>query len=448
VSDVLDLIGEELTRAARRQVQGSRPGRRTRQLTGRLLAAPHDGRRRAWWRSPRPLGVVLAALVVSAGAAYGAVRLIGIGSPVRPTGPLNPAVGEGIPAAGGSRLLALRVADPGGGPPWGVRIVHTTRGFVCLQVGRIEDGKLGELGIDDAFRDDGQFHPLPPDVLPNPAIGFSVGDNAMCGVAGRTFSAMAFGVDRNAAPLTRRAAPPRRYRREISYGLLGPHALSVTYKTAHGQRTTPVERGTGVFLLVQHGAHPQPGVGVMVAQGFGRRNAEHAGPNGVLTAVTYRFGGLTCSDSRDPRAAHACPRPSKPPATGRVNLHDPLHVALDIRHGLVFGAQLHFTAPYAVTSGREQYETELHLAACRDHSAIVGITRVDRNLDSGSTIRVNLPYVFSNSCNRSAKITVVFYRSSASTPQSIKSTEIGSITIHEPQGTKSANPPIPRHRSR
>ena len=52
--------------------------------------------------------------------------------------------------------------------------------------------------------------------------------------------------------------------------------------------------------------------------------------------------------------------------------YEPLHVSLDLRHGPIFGAQLHFTAPYAVTSAREQYETELHVAACRNHSAIVG----------------------------------------------------------------------------
>ena len=36
--------------------------------------------------------------------------------------------GIGIPAPGGSRLLALRAPDPQGGLPWGMRLVHTTRG--------------------------------------------------------------------------------------------------------------------------------------------------------------------------------------------------------------------------------------------------------------------------------------------------------------------------------
>jgi hypothetical protein len=35
------------------------------------------------------------------------------------------------------RLLALCVADPDGSPPWGLRMIKTTRGLMCVQVGRI-----------------------------------------------------------------------------------------------------------------------------------------------------------------------------------------------------------------------------------------------------------------------------------------------------------------------
>jgi hypothetical protein len=402
-------------------------------------------------RRPRRTTAVLIFVVLACGAT-GALAAAGllVGSPVRPSAPLTPAAGEGIPAAGQSRLLALRVADPVGGPPWGVQIVHTTRGFVCLQVGRVEDNRLGELGIDGAFHDDGRFHPLPPDVLPNPAIGFSVGGNAICEVAGRTASVMAFGVDRSAASMPRHAAPSAAHQREVSYGLLGPHALSVSYRTGRGLRTTPVDRGAGVFLLVQHASViPEHGTGVMVAQGSGQRGTERPGPNGVLTAITYRFGGLTCSDSRDSRAAHPCPRASKPRASGRKNLHEPLHVSLDIKHNLIYGAQLHFTAPYAVTSAHQLYEIELHTTACPNHSTIVGLTPINRNLARGSAIRASLPYTFANSCNRSEKIKVVFYRLAIPpTPQTTRSIEIGSITIHEPHGTQSAKPRTPRPRTR
>lgn len=47
--------------------------------------------------------------------------------------------------------------------PAGQRVIRTTRGEVWVQVGRVQDRQLGELGIDGAFHDDGRFHPIPAD---------------------------------------------------------------------------------------------------------------------------------------------------------------------------------------------------------------------------------------------------------------------------------------------
>jgi hypothetical protein len=55
VTDVLDLIGEELQQAAERRVRGSHRSIRVRAL-GLLRAQPHDGRSRWRWR---PLALVL-----------------------------------------------------------------------------------------------------------------------------------------------------------------------------------------------------------------------------------------------------------------------------------------------------------------------------------------------------------------------------------------------------
>src|ERR1700742_7450 len=60
----------------------------------------------------------------------------------------------------GDRLLPIRVADPDGGPPWGVRLIRTTRGDTCLQVGRVENGEIGALGIDGAWHNDHLFHQI------------------------------------------------------------------------------------------------------------------------------------------------------------------------------------------------------------------------------------------------------------------------------------------------
>jgi hypothetical protein len=107
--------------------------------------------------------LALGCLLVTTTIALAATGVILTGEPVRPEELLNPSVGEGVPAPGASQLLALRVPDPEGGLPWGMRIVRTTRGEVCLQIGRVQDGQLGELGIDGAFHGDGRFHPIPAD---------------------------------------------------------------------------------------------------------------------------------------------------------------------------------------------------------------------------------------------------------------------------------------------
>ena len=118
-------------------------------------------------RRQQPLRMVVAAalvLLLLAAAALAATAVLRTGSPVRPSR-LTPTVGLGTPAPGGSRVLGVSFADPSGGPAWGIRLVHTTRDLLCIQLGRLYRGSLGVLGLDGAFRDDGQFHPLPPDTI-------------------------------------------------------------------------------------------------------------------------------------------------------------------------------------------------------------------------------------------------------------------------------------------
>src|SRR5271165_235399 len=74
--------------------------------------------------------------------------------------PANPQTGLGQPVPASLALLPARVADPQGGPPWGMRVIRTTRGLVCLQGGRVVKGQLGGLGVGHAFHADGRFHPF------------------------------------------------------------------------------------------------------------------------------------------------------------------------------------------------------------------------------------------------------------------------------------------------
>ena len=117
--------------------------------------------RRAWRRRPVLAGgVALGGLLVTAGAwrppaccraANRSSR--GTSSAIRPT---VSACRSGSTA----RLLPLRVPDPAGGPPWGLRMVTTSRGLACLQLGRVVGDQLGVLRQGIA-RNDGRFHPLP-----------------------------------------------------------------------------------------------------------------------------------------------------------------------------------------------------------------------------------------------------------------------------------------------
>jgi hypothetical protein len=393
----------------------------------------HQNRTRSM-RAPRWRAFALAGVLVMAGAA-GALAASGLltGSPVRPSGPLSPTVGDGIPWRGGSRLLPFRVADPAGGPPWGLRIVHTTRRYICLQVGRVHDGELGELGIDGAFNDDGRFHPLPADVLPPAGIAIP----SSCVVPGQTFSTTRINYDRNATPPNGKPVPAAD-QRVIAFGLLGPHALSVTYESGNRQRTTAVEPGNGTFLVVKRSTNPAVGPAETGSHGS---NGLRPSPNGALTAITYRFGTTVCSDSGNLHAARACPHPKiDSRQTQELNLHRPLHVILEIRNDLIYRARLSFTAPYAVTSANESYELEMSLPpGCHGAGGVELGSAVDRNVARGATISVNVPYPFANSCTGSQAISIVF-----SDSRSHASIRIGSITIHEPTGTRSAQPPTVR----
>ena len=320
--------------------------------------------------------IALGCLLASATIALAASGVILRGAPVRPEGQLNPSVGEGIPAPGGSQLLALRVPDPEGGLPWGIRVVRTTRGEVCVQIGRVENGQLGELGIDGVFHDDGYFHAIQTDILPETTsrVGVKVDDEdateaVSCHFAGQVVVGRHVGVDRSAgAAGGGKQRRPLGELRNIYFGMLGASAVSVSYEAGNTNRTLAVLRPLGAYLIVRRAAGKE-------LEGSGGESLGSEGDlpaSAPLTAITYRLGGKLCQRGPvlPPRGvqhlADPCPEPHWP--SGRYvaprDLHRPVHVRLQVRNSLVSGVRLSFTAPFTVTNAKQDYSVRIPAISC------------------------------------------------------------------------------------
>ncbi len=240
------------------------------------------------------------ATVVAASLSAGALAAGGVltGDPVRdPAGQPAPVptAGAGVELTGSARLSPLRVADPGGGPPWGLRILKTTRQLGCVQLGRVVDGRLGYLGRDGAFADDGRFHPLPANVVGRR-------DCSTLDGAGHIFLAISYsglpasGEDRACtarkvppppAGVPQRALPicPAADERILFYGLLGPEATSVGYRDDAGKlRTVKTAGPEGAYVVALRPSSTRPAKGSWVPS---------TSPGSGLRQVTYR-DGHTC----------------------------------------------------------------------------------------------------------------------------------------------------------
>ena len=378
------------------------------------------------------------ALVLATGAiALAATGVILTGSPVDTVRAPVATAGEGIPVAGGARLLPLRAADPAGGLPWGMRIIHTTRGLICVQIGRVYHDGLGQLGVDGAFHNDGRFHPLPidalPDVLANDA-GWMAGN---CSSSGDIYAGDSVGLQLSAATSPRQGAGVPADLREISFGLLGVHAVSVTYREGSGTRTQPVLPGLGAYLIVQRYTSGRP-LGT-VSETDGRDEpgnySSPAGPNGALTAITYNYAGRTCVNRGNLHSASCGLSEVPPPRPAALPIvHEPLHARLDIHNHVITSAQISFNAPYPVTNADENYSVRAPVC----HHGLAG-DGSSADIARGALVTIPVGGVLSEACGRAVTFTVQYVSFEGGLPQP---TPLGSITIHEPPGTHPA--PLPR----
>jgi hypothetical protein len=425
--DPYETLGSQLAEAAERRDAGA-PERRERWSSNRL----------------RALSVAVALLLAGATVALAATGVLS-GSPVKPEVSPNAAAGNGLPVAGGSAHLALLAADPGGGLPWGMRIEPTTRGQLCLQVGRVDGAQLGELGLDSAFADDGRFHALPATVLP-PGYGGSA-DQVECVPVGQTVIFEDLNADRSgvrllpaefAGPPPKHSGEPRRPTgvppvgdlRALAYGVLGPHAVSVTYRTPAGLRTIPVSRSDGGFLIVQ------PAGFIKSTDTIGGSTSGTAEPSSVdvgladrpglprmIVAATFRFGDQLCSQGAGASVTRPCPmRRISVPRHPRIRrLNQPVQLTLLAQSHAVCSAaylkfpcykgQVEFTAPYAVSSADSEYEIE-GIARCRIGGRVETAWSLERDVRAHELVKTESlgRFVYAPSCASAEKFQVIYQK--------------------------------------
>ncbi len=345
---------------------------------------------------------------------------------------LTPTVGLGVPARGGSRVLGVSFADPAGGPPWGMRLVHTTRDLVCIQVGRLYRGTLGVLGLDGAFHDDGQFHPLPPNT-----IGRQPGATSCQPQSVRRSLEVSGIPESGLMPEIGKLGPLSRDR-WVSYGLLGPDAVSVTYSYHGSSHTVTVEPGTGAYMIVLPGIETGPNRNGITYGGSsgasGPGGSPLPNPAGALTAITYRLDGTTCQDAIAARAPNPCPRPQPAPNRGRFlepSMHLDRRITVHLHPADVpgrYSAVLTFTAPYAVPNALSGYSIASP-SPCHEGTTV---DPIDHDVRAGATVTVPLEAVFANACGPSVILEVLYNPREATPTAGPGSVVVGRATVERP----------------
>jgi hypothetical protein len=372
--DFIDRLGAELTRAATAEPRPSR---------ARGVSWPPR-----WLRSMRPrnLLIVPGLAVLGTGAALAAGILLA-GAPAGPRVPPVPTAGYGAAIPATAKLLPLHVADPAGGLAWGLRTVRTTRGDVCLQVGRLADGTIGALGEDGSFGDDHRFHPFSENYqdqgscAPLEARGHSFTNTIIWGLP---TSAMAGGGCLAAFSRRNQIPCPTQETRDVYFGLLGPETASLSYVSGATRTVTvPTVGPDGAYLIV---TRARPGEQQGDSSGFVALLR-----TGPIRAVTYR-DGHTCR----PTAVYPCGPiglvPAKAPHLTQAALASPIHVReMPARSStpsqLLF--KISYTARVAVTSTNSFYYISLFFPNVRTcHEFAVG-SETTTNIRAGQRLADN-----------------------------------------------------------
>jgi hypothetical protein len=364
------------------------------QLWQRILAGegndspllPRRGERSSRLGS-RPLLLLIAPLLLLlAAAALAAGGVIQFGAPAKLPFSMygSPREGSGALVPGTVRMLPIAAPDPAGGPAWGMRMLSTTRGEGCLQIGRLVDGKLGALGQDHAFANDGRFHELPVSAADDingcalldgtgrlytnvtadarPASAWTGYGNPQAGCVPPTAGSYEKGLHltRHERELGQRpsAICKQADLRNIYYGLLGSQAKSITYVLDGHRHTLDTVGGNGAYLFVTRASAHQ------LLNFADAGTADIVPVDGPIKEIHYRDGS-TCHLTAKSwiGGAYAC-TPSLSEPVGYVPVGKaptPAEVATPIHVHLTHGFRgrtavaLRFTARLPVTDARRIY---------------------------------------------------------------------------------------------
>jgi hypothetical protein len=319
-----------------------------------LTAAMRRGYDLPWYARLRlrrrpGLAVVIAAAVLAAPAA----ALVGLlqGSPVPSNAQYGP--GNGYATASGVAVPVI-AADPGGGLPWAIRLTHTSQREVCVQLGRVESGVVGELGVNGAFHNDGRFHPYSPNFVNGPpycAIPDGAG-HAFVNI--QEWHVSVSGLSNYVGCQANPACPSGNLSnyRNVYYGLLGPDAASVSYRTTDGAIATKQTAGPdGAYLLVTADASPSYGVTSAWDVDLDLLRAPY--PTQPIVGVTYRDGHTCRLDGAHPACRPVGAVLPKPPSARQVA------APVSARIGAGGSIVVSFTARVAATNSHYYYRALL-----------------------------------------------------------------------------------------
>jgi hypothetical protein len=277
----------------------------------------------------------------------------------------------GVPVDQSARLLPLRAPDPDGGPPWGMRMVPTSRGQLCLQVGRVVDDQLGVLG------DDGRLHPLPV-AAASAAFAPCIPPDG----AGRFYTGIQRGGFASGAvhdPLCHKACP-KGEPRQLAYGLLGSQVKTITFADGSVQEPTAPD---GAYLFVRK-LHES-----VIAMGGGPTVGLD---NAAVRRLDYRDG------THCPKPGEAFCKPKayveRAAAKPSGSVRRPLRVTARrerVSKWIATVVHVGFRAPVAITDSQTMYLLEGRFpdSPIKDCRRVIVYAPTNRNVAAGRQIKLD-----------------------------------------------------------